>query len=113
MTANQSFSWNPHSSGAAAPATARTPSLEDRLDQSISRGVDWLLSSQAPQGYWLGELEADTTLESDYILYLHVIGSFDPLKVEKLARYVRRHQLADGGWNIYANGPSELNATVK
>ncbi|HMD31113.1 MAG TPA: squalene--hopene cyclase [Candidatus Acidoferrales bacterium] len=113
MTANQSFSWNQHSSGAAAPATARIASIEERLDRAIARGVDWLLTCQAPEGYWLGELEADTTLESDYILYLHVIGRFDPLKVEKLARYIRRHQLADGGWNIYANGPSELNATVK
>ena len=113
MTANQSFSWNPHSAGAAAPAPARIPSLDERLEQAISRGVDWLLAGQAPEGYWHGELEADTTLESDYILYLHVIGKFDPVRVEKLARYIRRHQLADGGWNIYANGPSELNATVK
>ena len=113
MTANQSFSWNPHSAGAAAPAPARIPSLDERLEQAIPRGVDWLLAGQAPEGYWHGELEADTTLESDYILYLHVIGKFDPVRVEKLARYIRRHQLADGGWNIYANGPSELNATVK
>ena len=113
MTANPSYSWNPISAGAAAPAPARIPSIEDRLNQGISRGVDWLLSRQAPQGYWLGELEADTTLESDYILYLHVIGRPDPVRVEKLARYIRKHQLEDGGWNIYANGPSELNATVK
>jgi len=113
MTANQSFSWNPHSAGAAAPAPARIPALEQRLEQSISRGVEWLLARQALEGYWLGELEADTTLESDYILYLHVIGKFDPARVAKLARYIRNHQLADGGWNIYANGPSELNATVK
>src|SRR5271155_4706919 len=113
MTANQSFSWNPHSAGAAAPAPARIPTLDERLNQAVSGGVDWLLGCQAPEGYWLGELEADTTLGSDYILYLHVIGRFEPARVEKLARFIRRHQLADGGWNIYANGPSELNATVK
>jgi squalene-hopene/tetraprenyl-beta-curcumene cyclase len=27
--------------------------------------------------------------------------------------HVRRRQLPDGGWNIYENGPSELNASVK
>ena len=113
MTANQNFSWNPHSASAAAPAAARIPTTDERLSAAISRGVDWLLKRQAPEGYWLGELEADTTLESDYILYLHVIGKFDPVRVEKLARYIRQHQLPDGGWNIYANGPSELNATVK
>ena len=113
MTANQSFSWSSHPAGAAAPAPARIPSFEERVNQGISQGVDWLLARQAPEGYWLGELEADTTLESDYILYLHLIGKFDAVRVEKLARYIRQHQLADGGWNIYANGPSELNATVK
>src|SRR3979409_2043480 len=30
-----------------------------------------------------------------------------------LANYVRRRQLADGGWPIYPGGPSELNATCK
>jgi len=113
MTTNQSFDWRYGGAAAAAAAPSRGPSLEERLERAIEQGVDWLLARQSPGGYWLGELEADTTLESDYILYLHVIGSFDPVRVEKLARYIRQHQLSDGGWNIYANGPSELNATVK
>ena len=98
------------------PQPARIPSavaLEDRLAQAIERGVKHLLSLQAQEGYWLGELEADTTLESDYIFYLHVLGKADPERIAKLANYVRRRQLPDGGWNIYFGGPSELNATVK
>ncbi len=113
MTPNQHLDWQAGTGAAAAAAPLRRQSLEERLERAIEQGVDWLLGRQAPGGYWLGELEADTTLESDYILYLHVIGSFDPIRVEKLARYIRQHQLADGGWNIYARGPSELNATVK
>jgi squalene-hopene/tetraprenyl-beta-curcumene cyclase len=34
-------------------------------------------------------------------------------KVAKLANYVRKKQLADGGWSIFEGGPSELNASVK
>ena len=34
-------------------------------------------------------------------------------RIAKLARYVRQRQLADGGWNTYFDGPSNLNATVK
>ena len=85
----------------------------ERLAEAIDRGVNHLLSLQAEEGYWLGELEADTTLESDYVLYLHVLGRADQQRVAKLANYVRRRQLEDGGWNIYFGGPSELNATVK
>src|SRR6202163_2485975 len=89
------------------------PALSERLSDSIDRGVNYLLSLQDSEGYWLGELEADTTLESDYIFYLNVIGKTHPDRIAKLANYVRRRQLEDGGWNIYYGGPSELNATVK
>ena len=89
------------------------PVLADRLSDAIDRGVNYLLSLQASEGYWLGELEADTTLESDYIFYLNVIGKARPDRIAKLANYVRRRQLEDGGWNIYFGGPSELNATIK
>ena len=93
--------------------TYTEPSLEQRLAEAVERGVRHLLSLQAREGYWLGELEADTTLESDYIFFLHVLGKFDRARVAKLANYVRRRQLPDGGWNIYDGGPAEVNATVK
>ncbi len=72
-----------------------------------------MLSAQSQEGYWWGELEADTTLESDYILYLHILGESDSPKIPKLAKYIRDRQLPDGGWNIFYGGPAELNATVK
>jgi squalene-hopene/tetraprenyl-beta-curcumene cyclase len=83
------------------------------IDRAIDRSTAWLLAQQAPDGYWCGELEADTTLESDYILYLHVIGRPERERVRKLAAYIRQRQLPCGGWNIYEGGPAELNATVK
>src|SRR6266704_3796373 len=98
---------------APAPVTWQEQDWAERLEKSIERGANQLLSIQAEQGYWQGELEADTTLESDYIYYLHVLGKADPERIAKLANYVRRRQLADGGWNIYPGGPSELNATIK
>src|SRR6266436_7179601 len=87
--------------------------LSERLSETIDRGVNYLLSLQASEGYWMGELEADTTLESDYIFYLQVINKANPDRIAKLANYVRRRQLDDGGWNIYFGGPSGLNATIK
>ena len=85
----------------------------ERIEKAIERGANHLLSLQAEQGYWQGELEADSTLESDYIYYLHVLGKADPERIAKLANYVRQRQLPDGGWSIYPGGPSELNATCK
>src|SRR5215831_11568688 len=85
----------------------------DPLGTALEWASSFLFSLQADEGYWLGELEADTTLESDYIYYLHVLGKADPVRIAKLANYVRRRQLLDGGWNLYPGGPSELNATCK
>jgi squalene-hopene/tetraprenyl-beta-curcumene cyclase len=98
-------------------APAPVPLLEQdwaaRLEKSIERGANHLLALQADLGYWQGELEADTTLESDYIYYLFVLGKAEPQRIAKLANYVRARQLPDGGWSIYPGGPSELNATCK
>ena len=98
---------------APAPEVRRQEDWAERLEESIERGANHLLSLQADQGYWQGELEADTTLESDYIYYLYVLGKAEPGRIAKLATYVRRRQLPDGGWSIYPGGPSELNATSK
>jgi len=98
---------------AQAPLPWRQQNWAERLESSIERGANHLLSLQTEEGYWLGELEADTTLESDYIYYLFVLGKADPDRIAKLATYVRRRQLEDGGWSIYPGGPSELNATCK
>ncbi|HEY2820945.1 MAG TPA: squalene--hopene cyclase [Candidatus Acidoferrum sp.] len=101
---------------AAAPAAATYGARRTRisgLEDAINKGAEHLLSLQEKSGYWLGELEADSTLESDYIYYLYVLGKAEPARIAKLANYVRRKQLADGGWSIYPGGPSELNATCK
>lgn len=87
--------------------------MSSSLEQAIENGANHLLSLQAEEGYWLGELEADTTLESDYIYYFYVLGKADPRRIAKLANYVRQRQLPDGGWNIFPGGPSDLNATCK
>jgi squalene-hopene/tetraprenyl-beta-curcumene cyclase len=98
---------------APAPVPWRQENWAEKVEKAIESGANFLLSAQAQEGYWHGELEADTTLESDYIYYLYVLGKADPERIAKLANYVRRKQLPDGGWPIYPGGPSELNATCK
>lgn len=98
---------------APEPKVCQQEDWAERLEKAIERGANHLISLQAEQGYWQGELEADTTLESDYIYYLFVLRKAEPERIAKLANYVRRRQLPDGGWSIYPGGPSELNATSK
>jgi squalene-hopene/tetraprenyl-beta-curcumene cyclase len=103
----------PNQSSSRGTATVRSRNVEFQVEQAVARTTNWLLSAQTQDGYWWAELEADTTLESDYILYLHILGELQSEKTAKLANYIRRKQLPDGGWNIFEGGPSELNATVK
>src|ERR1700751_5304536 len=96
-----------------APAPWRQEGWAEKIETAVRNGAEYHLSVKAEKGYWHVELEADTTLESDYIYYLHVLGKAEPARIAKLANYVRQKQLPDGGWPIYPNGPSELNATCK
>src|SRR5688572_6196619 len=54
--------------------TQRREVVDSALTQAVAQGkeltCDWLLSRQHPDGYWCGELEGDTILESEYILLL-------------------------------------------
>lgn len=111
LRANASHAGSRSSGIGAAAAPQRDFAFQ--VERAIARGVRWLLSAQSSEGFWWGELEADTTLESDYIFFLHVIGRTNSPKIPKLANYIRARQLPEGGWNIFPGGPSELNATVK
>ena len=72
-----------------------------------------LLRLQCEEGYWVGELVVDATLCADYVLFMHWADQIDPVLQEKCVAHIRRRQLPDGGWNIYHDGPSEVNASVK
>ncbi len=72
-----------------------------------------MLTRQAEDGHWCAELEGDTILESEYVIYLHFIDQFDAEKIRKLANYIRSRILPEGGWAIYPGGPMELSASVK
>ncbi len=63
------------------PAQMLFGKIDDMLGR-VSRGVekarDYLFSQQHSDGYWCGELEADTTLESDYIAIHTLLGTGNP-----------------------------------
>ena len=90
----------------------KTAGLRD-LQEAIRLAQQNLLRLQHADGHWAGELIVDSTLCSDYILYMHWAGAVDKVLQEKCVAHIRRRQQADGGWNIYYGGPSEINATVK
>jgi len=91
----------------------RIGGLKTHLESAIRAAQEYLFSEQHPEGFWCGELEADTTLVSDYIFLHTVLGTRDEERFQKCARQILRFQNADGGWPIYNGGPSNISASVK
>jgi len=100
------------SASAAAPAS--THALAQQALAAARLATCALQGKQDADGYWCGDLTADSTLQSDYILlqmWLHPAasdGSWNPPtmpKVRKAAQAILDAQRPDGGWNIYEPGP--------
>jgi len=98
------------------PAQMLFGKIDDMLDH-VGRGIEkarnYLFAQQHKDGYWCGELEADTTLESDYIAIHTLLGTGNRGRMERAVPEIIRHQNADGGWPIYSGGPSNISASVK
>jgi len=85
----------------------------EALDRAIGETRQYLLSVQQADGYWVGELEGDTILESEYVLLLAHLGRHESAPARKAAQYILDKQLPDGGWSIYPGGPVDVSASVK
>ena len=103
------------------PSVQTTEPVAGGVSQAIARASEWLLGQQSEKGYWWGDLTADTTLESDYILlqlwlYEPEGKKWDPptrLQVDRAVRSILARQEADGGFSIYPGGPADVSASVK
>lgn len=80
---------------------------------AIRRTREWLLARQHADGYWVGELEGDTILESEYLLLLAFLGQHHTDRAHRCARYLLSKQLPGGGWPIYPEGGVDVSVSVK
>ncbi len=72
-----------------------------------------LLHLQKDDGHWVGELQGDTILESEWILLMAFLGREQDARCRKAANYILQQQLPEGGWTHYPEGPVELSGSVK
>jgi len=83
------------------------------LDEAVARAQHHLLSCQAADGHWVGELEADRALTAEALLLHHLIDRVNAGVERRAVTYLRRRQNEDGGWSLFEGGPSDLSATIK
>jgi squalene-hopene/tetraprenyl-beta-curcumene cyclase len=84
------------------------------LETSISAATEALLDYRQPDGHWVFELEADSTIPAEYVLLRHYLGEpVDAVLEGKIANYLLRVQGAHGGWPLVHDGPFDMSASVK
>jgi squalene-hopene/tetraprenyl-beta-curcumene cyclase len=87
--------------------------LVTALDETVARAQHHLLSRQAADGHWVGELEADRALTAEVLLLHRLIDRVDRGVERRAVTYLKKRQNEDGGWSLFEGGPSDLSATIK
>lgn len=85
----------------------------DRLEKAIRLGRQNLLQHRHPDGYWWYTLEANDTINAEYILLMRYLGIYDPVSESALCHWLVGNQGPDGSWGLYHGGPGDLSTTVE
>tara|TARA_B100001750_G_C15231626_1_gene458428 strand:- start:320 stop:667 length:348 start_codon:yes stop_codon:yes gene_type:complete len=84
-----------------------------KIEKIINHCTKRMLHDQKNDGHWVYDLEADTTIPSEYILMNHFLGIKEENLEKKLAIYIKKNQNSDGGWPLFWNGESNISTSVK
>ena len=87
--------------------------IDSATEGALSKARACLLSKQNEAGYWVGELQGDSILESEFILLKFILGHQTDPDLPLIANYLRSLQMPNGGWCMYPGGAAELSGTVK
>jgi squalene-hopene/tetraprenyl-beta-curcumene cyclase len=88
--------------------------IGEALEASIASATRALLDCRQPDGHWVFELEADSTIPAEYVLLSHYLGEPADAPLEaKIANYLRRVQGVHGGWPLVHDGDFDMSASVK
>ena len=59
---------------------------DPEISAAIRRAQENLLQQQRPDGHWCGELIVDSTLCSDFVLFMHWFGEVDHERQQRCVR---------------------------
>ena len=83
------------------------------LNHKLKAKVKEQNKNKHKEGCFVYELEADSTISSEYIFLMHFIGEIDIHLEEKIKNYLLSKQNKDGGWPLFFDGDSDISASVK
>ena len=83
------------------------------LSRAVAKARESLSGHQQADGHWVFELEADATIPSEYMFLQYFLGLVDKQREQRIAKFLRGKQNADGSWSLYSDGVGNISATVK
>ena len=79
--------------------------------QAVERAQNRFLSLQSSDGYWHAPLEANVTMDAEYVFFNRFIGRERPEVEKRLVAHILSTQQSDGSWPLFADGPGHLSVT--
>jgi squalene-hopene/tetraprenyl-beta-curcumene cyclase len=96
-------------------AVSATEAIEKNsdLDHAIQNATHWLDAEQSSDGFWVGMLESNYSMEAEWLLAMHFLGYEHPRKNDIVATLLGA-QREDGSWEAYFDAPQgDINSTVE
>lgn len=88
-------------------------SLGGRAAQAVARATQYLVATQHARGYWHAPLEANATMEAEYVFFNRILGREKPDLDRRMAERMLATQQADGSWPQYQDGPGNVSTTIE
>lgn len=83
------------------------------VENAIMRAQAYFLRKQHPDGYWYYPLEANATMDAEYIFFNHFVGRVDEEKHRRICEHLLSVQDETGAWPLFYKGPGHLGNTVE
>jgi squalene-hopene/tetraprenyl-beta-curcumene cyclase len=84
------------------------------LERVVSESAAALMAKQKADGHWVFDLEADTTIPAEYVLFMHYMDERDPELEKRIGVYLRARQSdKHGGWPLFHDGDFNISTSVK
>lgn len=83
------------------------------LKESLQKARQLLLSHRHESGFWWYTLEANDSINAEYIFLMHYLGVKEPKLENAICNWMIRNQRQDGSWALYHKGPGCVSSTVE
>jgi len=83
------------------------------LENAVVRAQEYFLREQKPAGYWYYPLEANASMDAEYIFFNYFMGRVDEEKHKRICAHLLAVQADDGAWPLFYKGPGHLGNTIE